>query len=251
MTIKSIIKVFSRNDPPPATPTEVEPSATDEAGSRSVLRTVINAPLINTAEGDVHGNAILIKAMPSADNTECRLMVNRPLFADKAWYFSSREATRGSALPEAVFAVDDHIDALLVHDSILTLISQAKGISDWRSVAEKAGAALRTHLESGAASISEEVLSLLPDDDALRQKVQAVIDDEINPGVASHGGVIQIVKIKGNAVTISMGGGCQGCSSAAMTLKGGIENAFRDNIPEIGAILDVTDHTAGTNPYFH
>jgi Fe-S cluster biogenesis protein NfuA len=250
MTIaKSIIQVFSRQKKSEPTQQSVEPEISND--HETPKRVVIDAPLIQDARVSVGNQAILIKAMPSTDNTECRLMVNRPLFADKAWYFSSRDTTQGSALAEAVFAVDERIESLLVHDTILTLICRDHGIPDWRLLAEKAGAALRAHLESGVPSLSDEVLAMLPDDDTLSRKVQAVIDEEINPGVASHGGVIRIVKIKGNAVTISMGGGCQGCSSAAMTLKGGIEQAFRNHVPELGAILDATDHAAGSNPYFN
>jgi Fe/S biogenesis protein NfuA len=56
--------------------------------------------------------------------------------------------------------------------------------------------------------------------------------------------------VRGNSVYISMGGGCQGCSAADQTLKQGIHQAFRNAVPQVGAIYDETDHSAGTNPYF-
>lgn len=84
----------------------------------------------------------------------------------------------------------------------------------------------------------------------LAEKVVKVIDEEINPGIASHGGFVSLVDIKDNDVVIQMGGGCQGCGMANVTLKYGIEVALKNAIPEIGAIYDVTDHADGKNPYY-
>ena len=80
--------------------------------------------------------------------------------------------------------------------------------------------------------------------------VKKFIDEEVNPGVAGHGGQINLLAVKGNSVTIQMGGGCQGCSAADLTLKQGIHTSFRNAVPQVGAIFDETDHTAGLNPYF-
>jgi Fe/S biogenesis protein NfuA len=84
----------------------------------------------------------------------------------------------------------------------------------------------------------------------LAEKVVKVIEEEINPGIAGHGGFVSLVDIKGNDVIIQMGGGCQGCGMADVTLKDGIEVALKKAIPEIGAIYDVTDHAGGKNPYY-
>jgi Fe/S biogenesis protein NfuA len=84
----------------------------------------------------------------------------------------------------------------------------------------------------------------------IAEKVVKVIDEEINPGIAGHGGFVSLVDVKGNDVIIQMGGGCQGCGMANVTLKDGIEVALKKAIPEIGAIYDVTDHADGKNPYY-
>ena len=84
----------------------------------------------------------------------------------------------------------------------------------------------------------------------LAQRVQRVIDEHINPGVAMHGGAIRLVDIRDNVVYLQMGGGCQGCGMASVTLTQGIKEAFRRLVPEIVDIQDVTDHAAGTDPYF-
>ena len=68
--------------------------------------------------------------------------------------------------------------------------------------------------------------------------------------IAGHNGVISLLDVQGTTVYIKMGGGCQGCSAADVTLRDGIEKTLREEVPEIGQILDITDHAGGTNPYY-
>ena len=84
----------------------------------------------------------------------------------------------------------------------------------------------------------------------LMTKVQELIDSTINPAVAGHGGFVQLVDVKENKVYLQMGGGCQGCGAADVTLKAGIERLIKEELPEIEEVLDATDHGAGTNPYY-
>jgi len=87
-------------------------------------------------------------------------------------------------------------------------------------------------------------------DEPLAQKVQTLISERVNPGVASHGGYVTLLGVKGKDVFLEMGGGCQGCSMSAATLRQGIEILLREEIPEIRKIVDRTDHEAGANPYY-
>jgi len=80
--------------------------------------------------------------------------------------------------------------------------------------------------------------------------VKKVLDEEINPGVASHGGHISLIDVKDHIAYIQMGGGCQGCGSADVTLKQGVITAIKKSVPEIVDVLDTTDHADGRNPYF-
>jgi Fe/S biogenesis protein NfuA len=81
-------------------------------------------------------------------------------------------------------------------------------------------------------------------------KVQELIDATINPAVAGHGGFVQLIDVKDNKVYLQMGGGCQGCGAADITLKAGIERLIKEEIPEIEEVLDTTDHESGSNPYY-
>jgi Fe/S biogenesis protein NfuA len=84
----------------------------------------------------------------------------------------------------------------------------------------------------------------------MKTRLQDLIDTMINPAVAGHGGFVELLDVKDNKVYLQMGGGCQGCGAADITLKAGIERLIKEEIPEIDEVLDATDHAAGTNPYY-
>ena len=85
---------------------------------------------------------------------------------------------------------------------------------------------------------------------ALADRVRHVLDTEINPAVASHGGSINLVDVQGTEIFIEMAGGCQGCAMSRMTLRQGVERMVSQAVPDVTAIHDVTDHDGGDNPYF-
>lgn len=88
-------------------------------------------------------------------------------------------------------------------------------------------------------------------DAALVERVQYVIDAEINPRIAAHGGRVSLVRISaGGEVVLQFGGGCHGCGMVDVTLKQGVEKTLRQQIPEVTAVRDVTDHASGENPYY-
>ena len=216
-----------------------------------VQRRVIQAPVIaDQAADSTPSDQILIKAEPSRDNEQCKFMVNRPLFEGYSWLYSSFEEAAGSPLAESVFSVDS-VQTLLLHDSTAVVTKTgAKGLSDWESFAKEVGAAMRKALEAGTDLVSKEIIAKIPSEQVVQEEIQKVIDTEVNPGVAGHGGRITLTSISGNSVTIQMGGGCQGCSAADLTLKQGIHSSFRKAVPYVGAIYDETDHAAGSNPYY-
>ena len=80
--------------------------------------------------------------------------------------------------------------------------------------------------------------------------IRDLLDREINPAVGQHGGYVELIDVRKNNVYLRLGGGCQGCGAADVTLKQGIEKAIRGLAPTIGEILDTTDHAAGRNPYY-
>jgi Fe/S biogenesis protein NfuA len=81
-------------------------------------------------------------------------------------------------------------------------------------------------------------------------QVLAVIEQVINPGLAMHGGRINLVDVRDGVVYVSFGGGCQGCGMVNMTLSEGVRKLLEEAIPDIQDIVDVTQHSLGTNPFF-
>ena len=82
------------------------------------------------------------------------------------------------------------------------------------------------------------------------QQLVSLFEEEINPAVASHGGFIELVDFKDDTVFLKMGGGCQGCGQADVTLRNGIETVIKTAVPSVKEIIDVTEHAKGRNPYF-
>ncbi|HEX8066800.1 MAG TPA: NifU family protein [Thermoleophilaceae bacterium] len=82
------------------------------------------------------------------------------------------------------------------------------------------------------------------------ERVAQVIDRQINPAIAQHGGMARLERVADGVAYVRLGGGCQGCGMATVTLDQGIESAILQAVPEIRQVVDVTDHAAGENPYF-
>ncbi len=86
--------------------------------------------------------------------------------------------------------------------------------------------------------------------DPLAQQVVTVLEEQVNPSIAAHGGRADLVAVEDLSVYLRLSGGCQGCGMAKATLSQGIEVILREAIPELVNIVDVTDHADGTNPYY-
>jgi Fe/S biogenesis protein NfuA len=85
----------------------------------------------------------------------------------------------------------------------------------------------------------------------LADRVREVLDAQVNPAIAAHGGQIDLVDVQGTEIYLEMSGGCQGCALSRMTLRQGVERMLRQSVPELTAVHDVTDHAGGQNPYFN
>lgn len=177
----------------------------------------------------------------------CRFTVDRPVYPGGSFYFRSKEEAKGSPVVESIFEISDVV-GVLVTENVVKVTKSGHG--DWLPIAKEIGSRIRAQLKSGVPAISETLKSKLPSEKEIREKVQELFDNEINPAIAMHGGYVDLVDVKGNIVYLRMGGGCQGCGMANVTLRQGIENAIREFVPGVGEILDVTDHMAGMNPYY-
>jgi Fe-S cluster biogenesis protein NfuA len=189
---------------------------------------------------------IKITAEPK-DNSTCRFVVDRPVYPDGSVFFGAADRAKGSPVAEKIFAIDG-VSSVLIQDHIVTVTAPSGG--NWMPIAKQVGAAIRSVLSSGEKPVSDDVAASIPDPEEIKKKVQRVLDQEINPAVAAHGGWVELIDVRKNEVFIRMGGGCQGCGMADVTLKQGVEKSIRQAIPQVGAIMDTTDHASGRNPYY-
>jgi Fe/S biogenesis protein NfuA len=102
------------------------------------------------------------------------------------------------------------------------------------------------HDEHASAEIPSEFDASNP----LAIQVESVLQHHVNPSIAAHGGRAELVGVKDDVVYVALGGGCQGCSMASVTLKQGIEQILKQAIPRIRAVIDATDHALGSNPFY-
>ncbi len=190
---------------------------------------------------------IKIMAWLQPSGSSCKFEVDRPIYPNGSIHFRSKEKAAGAPLVEKLFALEN-VHGVRISGSEL-LVAMEEG-SDLKSVAKKIGEIIREQLSSKIAPIPADFkFPALPDSE-IRVIVQEIIDMQINPSVASHGGMIHLLDVKDNKIYLKMGGGCQGCGMADMTLRQGIETAIRERLPDIQDILDATDHAGGTNPYY-
>ena len=154
-----------------------------------------------------------------------------------------------SPLAQAMFEVDG-INGVYLDPTSITL-SKADG-KEWPELIPIALVAIMDHFRSGN-PVVDAGFETTPEtglDSEEGKAIQQLLDEHINPQVASHGGHIDLVDVRDDTAYIRMGGGCQGCGMANVTLKQGVAKAIQAQVPTIINVLDVTDHGGGTNPYY-
>jgi len=193
---------------------------------------------------------ISIRAEPSPlDASLCKFTVNRVVHPGGPFLFESKEAADGSPLAEALFRVAG-VAAVMISDNVVSVTKDSQ--TSWLQLMKPIGAAIRNQLTSGVPAI----LQMRPSgatahsDEELKKIAQDLLDREINPSVASHGGKISVVDVKNGDLFIAMSGGCQGCAASQLTLRQGVEVMVRRVLPQIREVIDSTDHSAGTQPFY-
>jgi len=184
------------------------------------------------------------------DTHRCKFVVSEPVLAGGVRRFAGAEDAKGSPLAEAIFAIPG-LDAteLIVSGNIVTVVKQSP--APWQAVGKSVGVAIRTVMAGDLPPLSAPPrLPNAVNDDALYEQVAKVFEEQVNPMVARHGGRVELIDVQDAVVMLRMGGGCQGCGMADVTLRQGIEGLLAQAAPEVRGIVDITDHTSGANPYF-
>jgi Fe-S cluster biogenesis protein NfuA len=145
------------------------------------------------------------------------------------------------------------VSEVIVSGNIVTVSKTSA--APWQAVGRAVGSAIRSTLTGNTPAVAPAARPATGDpsavtDDALYEQVAKVFDTQVNPMVARHGGHVELIDVQDAVVMLRMGGGCQGCGMADVTLRQGIEGMLAQLVPQVRGIVDITDHTSGSNPYF-
>ena len=190
---------------------------------------------------------IKIVGQPTLDPNVCKFIVSQSILPDGTVICRNREMAEGSPLFEALFAIDG-IREILATGNALTIAKET--LDGWPEMGKKIGHAIRETINSGKPLIDINIKKKLPSEEKIRETIEKLFEEEVNPSIASHGGRVELADVEGTKIYLRLGGGCQGCSSATVTLRQGIEKAIRAALPDITEIHDITDHNSGANPYY-
>ena len=187
-----------------------------------------------------------LSAMLTGNWLSCRFTLEEPLFEGGAVYFASSAAAEGSPLAKELFKLPGVSAVKLAAGSVTVTRDDDQ---DWPSMARKVAGALRAHRASGKPALEQGIRPNVPSPEEIRERVEKVLSEKINPALGDHGGSVELVDVKEASVYLRMTGGCQGCAGARATLRHGVERALRDDVPQLDDVVDVTDHCAGASPY--
>lgn len=189
---------------------------------------------------------------PAAGAVTCRIQFSQSVSPEGTSLFEIPEAAADWPAVRALLEIPG-VHSVIGKGDFLVLARRED--TQWPEILNRVEGALKK------ASLGPDVEADSPDQEvdedrdveaegALRQRVEKLVEEKINPGLDSHGGYLELLDVRGTTLYVHMGGGCQGCAMSAATLKQGVESILRSEIPEISEILDTTDHGAGENPYF-
>ncbi len=246
--LSRLLRVFTSRSARPA------PAAACADGSSS---TPVAAPQEPAAE------ALSVTHQWSQLPNALRLQINRRLLplGDKRTYVTQEEAGE-SPLAQALFE-SGGIESVSIEAFSVNV--EMDEDADWEAIRNRLPHLLRKFLNAGGVAVHQtqakdmetpkkysfgfKQVAQRPREEQLRI-VQELFDNEVNPAVAAHGGHFTLLDVKDNTVYVELGGGCQGCGMANVTLRQGVEERLKQVLPEMVALVDNTDHASGSSPYY-
>jgi Fe-S cluster biogenesis protein NfuA len=157
------------------------------------------------------------------------------------------DGPEGAPLARGLFAIGG-VSRVEVAEA--TIWVRKDGAADWSAMKPAIATAIRAILDATDAPLGAAEPDEADPEARLLGAVEDLLERQVNPAVAAHGRHIAAERVEGSTVYLRMSGGCQGCAASAATLREGVERMLRAALPQIGEIVDLTDHEAGSNPYY-
>ena len=189
---------------------------------------------------------IKIRGVPTVNSQVCKFVVDRPIIKMGDVAYFRKEMAGKSRLPNELFKLV-YITKVGIEGDTVVLTSDMKDIQ-WAEKGKEIGKVIRDFLALGVPPIVIEAIE--EQDDEVFKEVDDLIENLVNPSVGMHGGMVKLIRVMDGKAYVTMGGGCQGCSAASVTLKKGVESMIVAKVDEINEVVDITNHDAGANPYY-
>jgi Fe-S cluster biogenesis protein NfuA len=202
----------------------------------------------NCSEND-HLLSPRITAELNETGSACRLVLERELLVGFSWVARHNDAIPEPSLVGELLALEPLRQVSVEGRAVRLEADWPQTLADWRRLGAAGGSLIRRWLDSGRPVLPPGWFDRVPSETDIRVLLEKVIAEELAPYLSKHGGHLHLERVDGNTVYVRMSGGCMGCGSAAATLSGGVDVAFRKAVPLLGAIIDVTSHATGTAPF--
>ena len=188
---------------------------------------------------------VKIRGEPTADPQRCRFVLEGEVLSRASITFKRDSDTGKAPLAQKLLELP-YIAEVNITGQVVTLTGD--NVESWPAIGKDIGAIIREQIKSGEPSVTEEAMDVGNSD--IFKQVDDLIKADVNPSIASHGGVITLQSVSDGKAYVTMGGGCQGCSASSVTLKQGVESYIVAKIDEVNELVDITNHAEGENPYY-
>jgi len=193
-------------------------------------------------------NTTAIASFKPLDDRNCHVVLGDLVPSVDKGIFTSPEAAAGHPVAQALFCVRGLV-SVSIDDGDITITKDSP--TPWDALEKPIRYALATAVaRMERAELAGAAASQSLNDGQMYDLIQIIFHEQINPSIASHGGMIELLDVQDAMATVRMSGGCQGCGMASVTLRQGIETTLRQLVPGLAGLTDITNHSAGTNPYF-
>lgn len=185
-------------------------------------------------------NEIKLTAMPTPNPNTIKFLIDITFFEKGSIDFNTKEKAKGSILPEKLFDIKG-ITGVMIGTNFVSITKEDN--AGWESVLEPTSDVIKEtciqDIEFFDKSHLEKLETVTSENSETVQKINEILDNEIRPAIAMDGGDCELVSFEDGILTLKMQGACSNCPSSVMTLKMGIENRLREDIPELKEVVQV------------